>query len=79
VSRSAALEIVATGEGSLLIGAVSLMPADNIRGWRADSMAARHDAAGALHHQAQHVRRRDASGAPLRPGSSTRRCSPIST
>jgi alpha-N-arabinofuranosidase len=40
VSRTATLEIVATGEGSLLIGAVSLMPADNIRGWRADSIAA---------------------------------------
>jgi alpha-N-arabinofuranosidase len=40
VSRAATLEIVATGEGSLLIGAVSLMPADNIRGWRADSIAA---------------------------------------
>ncbi|MCP5110191.1 MAG: alpha-N-arabinofuranosidase, partial [bacterium] len=33
------LEIVGTGSGSFLIGAVSLMPADNIRGWRADTVA----------------------------------------
>jgi len=39
-SRTATLEIVATGEGFLRIGAVSLMTADNIRGWRADMMAA---------------------------------------
>ena len=31
-----ALEIVATGSGSLHIGAVSLMPADNVNGFRAE-------------------------------------------
>ena len=33
------LEIVARGTGSFRIGAVSLMPADNIHGWRADTVA----------------------------------------
>ena len=33
------LEIVGRGKGRLRIGAVSLMPADNIYGWRADTIA----------------------------------------
>ena len=33
------LEIVGRGAGHFLIGAVSLMPADNVRGWRADTLA----------------------------------------
>ena len=33
------LEIVGKGTGSFLVGTVSLMPADNIRGWRADTVA----------------------------------------
>ena len=33
------LEIVGRGAGHFLVGAVSLMPADNIRGWRADTLA----------------------------------------
>lgn len=33
------LEIIGTGAGTFRIGAVSLMPADNIRGFRADTMA----------------------------------------
>ncbi len=33
------LEIVSRGAGSFRIGAVSLMPADNIYGWRADTVA----------------------------------------
>lgn len=33
------LEIVGTGTGAFRIGAVSLMPADNIQGFRADTMA----------------------------------------
>jgi alpha-N-arabinofuranosidase len=33
------LEIVGWGKGSFRIGAVSLMPADNIQGWRADTLA----------------------------------------
>jgi alpha-N-arabinofuranosidase len=33
------LEIVARGTGALVIGAVSLMPADNVHGWRADTLA----------------------------------------
>ncbi|MDP2895905.1 MAG: alpha-L-arabinofuranosidase C-terminal domain-containing protein [bacterium] len=33
------LEIVGRGKGRLRIGAVSLMPADNIYGWRADTVA----------------------------------------
>ncbi len=35
----ATLEISATGEGSFRVGAVSLMPADNVEGWRADAIA----------------------------------------
>ncbi|UCD25884.1 MAG: alpha-N-arabinofuranosidase [Gemmatimonadota bacterium] len=33
------LEIVGTGEGSLMLGTVSLMPADNMLGWRAETVA----------------------------------------
>jgi alpha-L-arabinofuranosidase len=33
------LAIVARGTGTLTIGAVSLMPADNVLGWRADTLA----------------------------------------
>ena len=33
------LEIVGYGQGSFRIGAVSLMPADNVYGWRADTLA----------------------------------------
>lgn len=33
-TNNAAIEIVATGPGILHIGAISLMPADNIQGWR---------------------------------------------
>ncbi len=33
------LEIVGKGTGSFLVGTVSLMPADNIQGWRADTVA----------------------------------------
>jgi alpha-N-arabinofuranosidase len=33
------LEVVAKGTGTFTIGAVSLMPADNIAGWRADTLA----------------------------------------
>ncbi len=33
------LEIVGAGKGHFLIGTVSLMPADNILGWRADTVA----------------------------------------
>ncbi len=33
------LEIVGKGRGSFLVGTVSLMPADNIHGWRADTVA----------------------------------------
>jgi alpha-N-arabinofuranosidase len=33
------LEIVGRGSGNLSIGAVSLMPADNVSGWRADTIA----------------------------------------
>jgi alpha-N-arabinofuranosidase len=32
------LEIVSLGKGALRIGAVSLMPADNVEGWRADTL-----------------------------------------
>ena len=35
----ARLEIIGLGSGSFRVGAVSLMPADNIRGWRADTTA----------------------------------------
>ena len=33
------LEITSAGKGTLLIGAVSLMPADNVEGFRADTLA----------------------------------------
>jgi alpha-L-arabinofuranosidase len=33
------LEIVAQGQGSFRVGTVSLMPADNLHGWRADTLA----------------------------------------
>lgn len=33
------LEVFSTGEGSFNIGTVSLMPADNIKGWRSDVVA----------------------------------------
>jgi alpha-N-arabinofuranosidase len=33
------LEIGARGAGTLVVGAVSLMPADNVLGWRADTLA----------------------------------------
>ena len=39
-SDDARLEIVATGTGSFHIGAVSLMPADNVEGFRAEVIAA---------------------------------------
>ncbi len=39
-SGSGAFEITGTGEGAFLVGAVSLMPADNIEGFRPDSIAA---------------------------------------
>jgi alpha-N-arabinofuranosidase len=38
-SDNARLEITGTGRGAFRIGAVSLMPADNLRGWRADVVA----------------------------------------
>ena len=38
-SGSAQLEIVGTGTGSFHVGAVSLMPADNLDGWRPDAIA----------------------------------------
>lgn len=38
-SDKARLEITATGQGKMAIGAVSLMPADNVDGWRADAVA----------------------------------------
>lgn len=37
--QDAALEIIGEGEGSFEIGAVSLMPSDNIKGYRADMIA----------------------------------------
>jgi alpha-N-arabinofuranosidase len=39
-SDDASLEITGTGEGAFLVGAVSLMPADNREGFRADAVAA---------------------------------------
>ncbi len=33
------LEVVASGDGSLRVGAISLMPADNVFGWRRDTLA----------------------------------------
>jgi alpha-N-arabinofuranosidase len=38
-SSDARLQITGTGSGGFRIGAVSLMPADNINGWRADATA----------------------------------------
>jgi alpha-N-arabinofuranosidase len=38
-TTDARLEITGQGEGQFKIGAVSLMPSDNIRGWRADTTA----------------------------------------
>ncbi|WP_457425479.1 hypothetical protein [Roseateles sp. P5_E7] len=38
-ATEARLSFTATGSGKLLIGAVSLMPADNIKGFRADTIA----------------------------------------
>ena len=38
-TTDARLEITGTGTGAFRIGAVSLMPADNINGWRADTTA----------------------------------------
>jgi alpha-N-arabinofuranosidase len=39
VSDNARLEIVGQGKGTFEVGAVSLMPADNLDGWRADVVA----------------------------------------
>jgi len=36
---NARIEIVSKGSGHFLVGTVSLMPADNVRGWRADTVA----------------------------------------
>jgi alpha-L-arabinofuranosidase len=36
---NARIEIVSKGSGHFLVGTLSLMPADNIRGWRADTVA----------------------------------------
>src|SRR5690606_7438365 len=38
-TTEARFEIVANGKGSFAVGAVSLMPADNIKGFRADTVA----------------------------------------
>jgi alpha-L-arabinofuranosidase len=38
-TKDARLEITGTGTGSFRIGAVSLMPADNVKGFRADTIA----------------------------------------
>jgi alpha-N-arabinofuranosidase len=38
-STDARLEVTATGTGKFRVGTVSLMPADNINGWRADTTA----------------------------------------
>jgi len=38
-SENARIEIVSAGKGSFKIGTLSLMPADNIRGWRSDVVA----------------------------------------
>jgi alpha-N-arabinofuranosidase len=38
-ATDAALEIIATGSGSFHVGAVSLMPADNVEGYRPDTIA----------------------------------------
>ncbi len=37
---AAQLEIVGTGSGSFRVGAASLMPGDNLNGWRSDAIAA---------------------------------------
>jgi alpha-L-arabinofuranosidase len=37
-SDQVTLSITAKGKGSFRIGAISLMPADNVRGWRADTL-----------------------------------------
>jgi len=42
-TEDASLEIIGEGTGSLRIGAVSLMPADNIHGFRADTLALMRD------------------------------------
>jgi alpha-N-arabinofuranosidase len=39
-SAEGRLEITGTGQGAFRVGAVSLMPADNVEGWRADVIAA---------------------------------------
>ncbi len=39
-SDQVTLSITAKGSGTFRIGAISLMPADNVRGWRADTLAA---------------------------------------
>jgi alpha-N-arabinofuranosidase len=38
-SENATLAILSNGKGSFAIGAVSLMPSDNINGWRGDTLA----------------------------------------
>ena len=38
-SDNGRLEIVSRGTGTITVGAVSLMPADNVLGWRADTLA----------------------------------------
>lgn len=38
-TRDAKLEITATGSGTVYVGAVSLMPADHIEGWRSEVIA----------------------------------------
>ncbi len=38
-TKDARIEITATGSGSFRVGAISLMPADNIKGFRADTIA----------------------------------------
>jgi alpha-N-arabinofuranosidase len=38
-SDNARLEITASGKGSFVVGAVSLMPADNVKGFRKDTLA----------------------------------------
>ncbi|MEO8597293.1 MAG: alpha-N-arabinofuranosidase [Candidatus Solibacter sp.] len=38
-NNAATLEIAGTGQGSFHVGAVSLMPADNIKGWRPEVIA----------------------------------------
>jgi len=38
-STNAVLSILSKGKGSFVIGAVSLMPSDNVKGWRSDTLA----------------------------------------